>query len=852
MANSTTTQKSEKADRERKVARTGIGWKNLKLGKKLGIGFGVVLLFLMIVGGGAIYGIGGIVGNAGEVILGNKLDGNLAQKEVDHLNWAKKVSALLTDDSVVALDVQTDSHKCGFGQWLYGEGRKQAEAAVPSIAPMLKEIEQYHADLHGSAIEIGKHFRQADASLPGVLAARAIDHLRWADAIRDCFLEQKDEFTVQTDPTQCALGKWLASDQAKKAYETGDADFKGAWDKMVAGHKKLHESAVTIGENLAYEKLATARKAQGEVFAEWDKVAEQLFGVLENAMETVIDPAKDAAAEAKDVQAMVRFGNIDMQMNEGIIQPFLVARLAATRLTGTSGESGSSNLDEHLIEVGAGMDAWVKLVQGSAALEETANTASGLIEAWTAGAAQFQKTFADQASARASLDTATKAFQEQTLPLLHETLTHLETLKEEAHHELAGMNQAGQVFAAQTKPNLEKVQHLLGAVRKEVKANVMTDEAMLAAASNTRTVVATVGAIAIAFGIIMAIIIARGIVGPIRKSVAFAEVVAGGDMTQRVDINQADEIGDMAKALNGMAESLQNIMRDLADNAQTLAGSSTELSATATQLAGGAEETTNQSATVASAAEEMSTNMKDMAASSEEMSSNVKTVASAVEEMTASIGEVAKNAEQAASVADDAARLAATSNSNIGELGTAADEIGKVIVTIQDIAEQTNLLALNATIEAARAGDAGKGFAVVATEVKELAKQTAEATEDIRQRIEGIQGSTGETVKSIGEISEVIQKVNEVSRTIASAVEEQSISTKEISQSVAQTATAAETVSTGVNQSASATQEITQNIAGVDQAARQAAQGAAQTQTASGELSTMSEKLQSTVRQFKV
>jgi methyl-accepting chemotaxis protein len=313
-----------------------------------------------------------------------------------------------------------------------------------------------------------------------------------------------------------------------------------------------------------------------------------------------------------------------------------------------------------------------------------------------------------------------------------------------------------------------------------------------------------------------------------------------------------DETDEIAAWFNTFISRLWNVISQFAASTKTLAGSSTELSATATQLAGGAEETTNQSATVASAAEEMAANMNNMAAASEQMTTNIKTVASATEQMTASITEIAKNAEQAASVAENAAQMAQSSNVSIGQLGTAADEIGKVIQVIQDIAEQTNLLALNATIEAARAGDAGKGFAVVATEVKELAKQTAEATEDIRKRIEGVQSSSSQAVKSIGQISDIIHQVNEISRTIASAVEEQSVTTKEIAQNVAQTSHAAETVSIGVTQSASASKEITQNITGVDQAAKQTAQGAAQTQTAGEELSRLAEELQSLVGQFKV
>ncbi len=346
--------------------------------------------------------------------------------------------------------------------------------------------------------------------------------------------------------------------------------------------------------------------------------------------------------------------------------------------------------------------------------------------------------------------------------------------------------------------------------------------------------------------------IVRGIVRPLRQGVEFAKSVAAGDLTQTLNIDRRDEIGQLAVALGQMVRQLRDVFGKISGTVGGLANSSTGLVQTATQLAGGAQETTSQSAQVAAAAEQMSTNMGSMAATTEQMSSNIKLVASAVDELTSSIGEVAKSAERTAGVAGDAAQLVSASNAQIGELGGAADEIGKVIGVIQDIAEQTNLLALNATIEAARAGDAGKGFAVVATEVKELARQTASATDDIRKRIEGIQGSTGRAVKSIGDISEVVKQVNELSRTIASAVEEQSITTKEIGKNMLQSSTAAQTVARGVAESATATEEITRNIVRVDQAAKQAATGAAQTQTAGRELSQVAEQLQSLVAQFTV
>ncbi|MCA9237094.1 MAG: PAS domain S-box protein [Planctomycetales bacterium] len=336
--------------------------------------------------------------------------------------------------------------------------------------------------------------------------------------------------------------------------------------------------------------------------------------------------------------------------------------------------------------------------------------------------------------------------------------------------------------------------------------------------------------------------------------------VAKGKLTSSYQVEQGDDdtaqlqqtFTQIAAAVNAMCVNLRDVVSKLTNNAGRLSSTSTQLSATATQLAGGADETTSQSATVAAAAEEMTANMRQMASSTEEMSSNVRSVAASTEEMTATINEIAKNAEQSAAVASEAARLAQVSNEKVGGLGIAADEIGKVIEVIQDIAEQTNLLALNATIEAARAGEAGKGFAVVATEVKELAKQTASATDDIRRRIEGIQGSTGEAVTAIREITEVINNVNEVSRTIAAAVEEQSATTKQIALSVSETATAADTVSRGVNESASASQEITVNITGVDKGAKQTSEAAAQTKDAGTVLSSLADELQALVGQFQV
>ena len=211
-------------------------------------------------------------------------------------------------------------------------------------------------------------------------------------------------------------------------------------------------------------------------------------------------------------------------------------------------------------------------------------------------------------------------------------------------------------------------------------------------------------------------------------------------------------------------------MTAISRNAQTLAASSDQLTSSSQAMAANSEETSAQAGTVSAAAEQVS--------------KNVQTVAAGAEEMTASIKEIAKNAHEATRVATSAVKMAELTSATIAKLGESSIEIGKVIKVITSIAEQTNLLALNATIEAARAGEAGKGFAVVANEVKELAKETAKATEDISQKIDAIQGDTNEAVKAIKEIREIIGQVNDISTTIASAVEEQTATTNEIGRNV--------------------------------------------------------------------
>ncbi len=329
-------------------------------------------------------------------------------------------------------------------------------------------------------------------------------------------------------------------------------------------------------------------------------------------------------------------------------------------------------------------------------------------------------------------------------------------------------------------------------------------------------------------------------------------VAGGGDLTKRLELKSQDEIGALAGWFNRFIQLMQGLIREIAANAATLNSSSTDMSKVADALSTGARSMSEQSNAVTRAADQMSGNMTTVASASEEVATTVNAVASATEEMNATVMEIAQNSERARMVTEEAVSMARNASQQVDQLGKAASEISKVTEVITDISGQTNLLALNATIEAARAGEAGKGFSVVANEIKELAKQTAEATLDIKRTIDGIQNSTATTVTEIERITQVIHSVNELVGTIAASVEEQSVTTREIAGNVSHAARGIDEVNEKVSQNSSVSSEIAQSISEVDQAVDMLNRNSSQVKESAGAMSQLAVQLNTMVGRFKI
>ncbi|MGM0656050.1 MAG: methyl-accepting chemotaxis protein [Thermodesulfobacteriota bacterium] len=367
--------------------------------------------------------------------------------------------------------------------------------------------------------------------------------------------------------------------------------------------------------------------------------------------------------------------------------------------------------------------------------------------------------------------------------------------------------------------------------------------------------VTVISIVCLSVGIFLSFLMSRNIVLPIKDCVRFTGLLSKGDYSNDVPhkfVKRSDEIGELARMFDILMTNTRELLSDMSSSTQTVTASSTELSSISQQMTANTENTAENSRAVAVAAEQMSGNMGSISSAMEETTANIQTIASATEEMTATITEIADNTSKGNSVTLTAVQTAESATEKVHMLGSTVKDISKVTDTIAEISEQTNLLALNATIEAARAGEAGKGFAVVANEIKTLAHQTAEATDEISTKISGVQSTTTDSVNAIEKIVGIINEINQIMSQVASAIEEQSTTTKEISAHISKAASGVNEVNRNMVQMSTATGDVTQKITAVSNDTESIMIGSRQVHDRSGELSRLVQALKQAQSKFVI
>ena len=727
---------------------------SLSLGKKLLLGFSVVLILFMGVGVLTNFGIGRIVTQAVQVIRANSIGEFLAECEVDHLTMMGDVQQFLSANENIALDLESDPKKCQLGKWLYGTERGEAEQLIPGLAPRLTHLEEVHALMHRSIKEIKENFEPADSMLPAKLVEGEVGMLKWTAAVHEALAKRKSSLTVPLDAKESRFGKWLAAEKSKFAYDQGAADFKHKWDELIQKHAELYTTAEQIQDNLAgFEQLGKYRQIRLDVNTEWSQITDTLFGEIEKVRQEIIHPAKQSAIGINDTPAIIFWSQVDVTLENAFVKPLLMTQLSVARTSSEDSIMLPQIFENNRQTINGGMKQWGDFIAGNQDLTAATKNLEKLSGQWIVGGLKYAQAAVDENSAQAMIDDAHYIYEEETLALMEEALAILNQLKGMAEDSLHSRQVANEIYIQKAVPATTDTRQAIADSIDHIHEEMTTAGAMLATARKVRTLSMVFGGVAALVGILLAGFIS-----------------------------------------NRMIRVLRRISGDLDAGAVQVSSGSSEVAATSQELAEG---TARQASTL----EEASASLEQMAAMTHKNAERADSAYRLVDE-TKSITRTANKSMD---------KL----ENSMAELSQASQETSKIIKTIDEIAFQTNLLALNAAVEAARAGEAGAGFAVVADEVRNLAIRSAEAAQDTSDLIANTvkKIDTGAQVmkatnQDFDKVEESVHKVGDLIGDISEATKEQSLGINQVNGAVSDLDREVQQNAANAEQSAAAAQEM--------------------------------------------
>jgi len=702
------------------------------IGRRIGAGFSLVLVFLTAIAATAVVAFVSVRGELANALASNELRNEIAQREIDHLNWAKQVSDLLTDDSVTQLTVQTDPHKCAFGKWYYGEGRAAAERIVPAAREALAAIEEPHRRLHESAITIAQVFHQADEQLPAFLTEREVDHLKWVAQCTALFFENQEKLDVNTDPRTCKLGEFLYGDYATQL-AAADPEMANLLDALRAPHERLHASATQIKQAWRQRHPGLVDTLQSRLIDHERWSNKVLAAIVERRADLGVqtDPTQCAFGKFLASEAAHAFS---------ASFPALAQALEACQQPHRDLHASALGIADALR---AGDTARAEQIYTSA----TAPALAAIGEHFGAAIA------AEEANVQAGAE-AERIYNAEMLPAFEATEVALQTLRQRAAADLDGMHAADEIFAKQTTLALKDVQKLLTSIAEDTgEVADAQNQRIASTAAVASSTVSITGAVALVLGVALALLITRGIVRPVRQIVA--ELTDGSNVVA----SASHEVGTASTAL---------------------AEASTEQASALEQTTAALEQmnaTTQGNAEGASRAEAFVAQTRDAANASDESMSHLSSAMDSIEDSSAQISKIIKVIEEIAFQTNLLALNAAVEAARAGEHGkgfaVVADEVRSLAQRAAQAAGETTHLIETSVARTREGVEVTRSFgSALATIVQNV--------NEVSTLIGGISRASREQADGVNQINTAVSQMDAVTQSIAASAEQSASAVEEL------------------------------------------------------------------------